>query len=328
MDTMRVLVTGGTGFVGGWTAKALEDAGHRVRFLVRNPAGLHTSVARLGVDVSDHVAGDITDADSVRRALNGCDAVVHAAALVATDPRQNALMMATNSDGAHNVLGGAVELGLDPIIHVSSFTALFRPGLRALRADLPVAGGSDGYGRSKAREEQYVRGLQDAGAPVNVTYPGMVLGPPVGDRFGEAGEGVRAALQMHVIPGRSAAWLIVDVRDLAALHVALLEPGRGPRRYMAGGHRVPAERLAGLLGEVSGSPMVPVPVPDVALRWAGRLLDRAERLLPIATPFTEAGMQYYTQMPASDDTPAERDLGIVLRDPRETLADTVAAIRG
>ncbi len=324
---MRVLITGGTGFVGGWTAKAISDAGHRVRFLVRNPAGLHSSVERLGVDVSDYVAGDITDADSVRQALHGCDAVVHAAALVATDPRQNEQMMATNSEGAHHVLGGAAELGLDPIIHVSSFTALFHPGLRTLRADLPVAGGSDGYGRSKAREENYVRGLQDAGAPVDVTYPGMVLGPPVGDRFGEAGEGVRAALAMRVIPGRGAAWLIVDVRDLAALHLALLEPGRGPRRYMAGGHRVPAQRLADLLGAVSGSPMLALPVPDVALRWAGRLLDQAERILPISTPFTEAGMQYYTQMPASDDSPAERDLGVVFRDPRETLADTVAAIR-
>ncbi|OBH15340.1 NAD-dependent epimerase/dehydratase family protein [Mycolicibacter terrae] len=325
---MRVLVTGGTGFVGGWTAKAISDAGHAVRFLVRNPAGLHTSVERLGVDVSDHVVGDITDAGSVRRALDGCDAVVHAAALVATDPRQNEQMMATNSVGARNVLGGAIEVGLDPIIHVSSFTALFRPGLRTLSADLPVAGGTDGYGRSKAREERYVRGLQDDGAPVTITYPGMVLGPPVGDRFGEAGEGVRAALQMRLIPGRSAAWLVVDVRDLAAVHVALLEPGRGPRRYMAGGHRVPPQRLAGLLGAVSGAPLFAVPVPDVALRWAGRLLDQAGRVLPITTPITEAGMQYYTQMPASDDSPAERELGVVFRDPRETLADTVAAIRG
>lgn len=137
---MRVLITGGTGFVGGWTAKAIADAGHRVRFLVRNPAGLYSSVERLGVDVSDYVVGDITDADSVREALRGCDAVIHAAAVVATDPRQTAQMLATNSAGAHIVLGGAVELGLDPIIHVSSFTALFHPGLTMLRADLPVAG--------------------------------------------------------------------------------------------------------------------------------------------------------------------------------------------
>jgi nucleoside-diphosphate-sugar epimerase len=324
---MHVLVTGGTGFVGGWTAKALADAGHTVRFLVRNPDRLHTSVAKLGVDVSDFAVGDITDRVSVRDALHGCDAVVHSAALVATDPRQTAQMLATNMQGAQNVLGQSVELGLDPIVHVSSFTALFHPGLETLAADLPVVGGADGYGTSKAQVEIYARGLQDAGAPVNITYPGMVLGPPAGNQFGEAGEGVKAALQMHAIPGRSAAWLVVDVRDLAALHAALLEPGRGPRRYMAGGHRVPAAELATMLGEVAGTPMVAVPIPDTALRVAGAVMDRAGRFLPFETPFTSAGMQYYTQMPASDDSPSERELGITYRDPRETVADTFEALR-
>lgn len=180
---------------------------------------------------------------------------------------------------------------------------------------------------SKAQVEIYARGLQDAGAPVNITYPGMVLGPPVGDQFGEAGEGVRAALQMHAIPGRSAAWLILDVRDLAALHAALLEPGRGPRRYTAGGHRVAAADLANLLGQVAETPMVAVPIPDTALRVAGAVLDRANRFLPFETPFTWAGMQYYTQMPASDDSPSERELGISYRDPQQTVADTFEAIR-
>jgi dihydroflavonol-4-reductase len=325
---MQVLVTGGTGFVGGWTAKAIADAGHSIRFLVRNPDRLPTSVAKLGLEVSDFAVGDITDRVSVREALRGCDAVVHSAALVATDPRQTAQMLTTNMQGAQNVLGQSVELSLDPIVHVSSFTALFHPGLEMLTADLPVVGGADGYGTSKAQVEIYARGLQDAGAPVNITYPGMVLGPPAGDQFGEAGEGVKAALQMHAIPGRSAAWLVVDVRDLAALHAALLEPGRGPRRYTAGGHRVPAAELAAMLGQVAETTMVAVPIPDTALRVAGAVLDRAGRFLPFDTPFTSAGMQYYTQMPASDDSPSERELGITYRDPRETVADTSAALRG
>jgi dihydroflavonol-4-reductase len=324
---MRVLITGGTGFVGGWTAKAVADAGHSVRFLVRNPDRLHTSVAQLGVDVSDFSVGDIIDRVSVRQALQGCDAVVHSAALVATDPRQTNEMLTTNMQGAQNVLGQAVELGLDPIVHVSSFTALFHPNLETMTADLPVVGGADGYGTSKAQVDIYARGLQDAGAPVNITYPGMVLGPPVGNQYGEVGEGVKAALQMHVIPGRGGGWLIVDVRDLAALHAALLEPGRGPRRYTAGGHRVPPTELATMLGEVAGTTMVAVPIPDTALRVAGAVLDKAGRFLPFDTPFTSAGMQYYTQIPASDDSPSEQELGITYRDPYETMADTIAALR-
>lgn len=325
---MRVLVTGGTGFVGGWTAKAIADAGHQVRFFVRTPGKLETSVGKLGVDVSDYVQGDIKDRDSVRAALTGCDAVVHSAALVATDPRQTPQMLSTNMDGARNVLGQAVQLGLDPVIHVSSFTALFHPGLETLRADLPVVGGTDGYGTSKAQVEIYARGLQDAGAPVNITYPGMVLGPPVGDQYGEAGEGVRAALQMHAIPGRSAAWLVIDARDVAAVHAALLEPGRGPRRYMVGGHRVPVGDLADMLGQAADTTMLTVPVPDTVLRVAGRVLDLAGPYLPFENPVTAAGMQYYTQMPQSDDSPSEEELGVSYRDPRTTIADTVAALRG
>ena len=184
--------------------------------------------------------------------------------MVSTDPARADEMLRTNLEGARNVLGGAAAAKLDPIIHVSSFTALFRPGLEILHADLPVVGGSDGYGKSKAVVEAYARGLQDAGAPVNISYPGMVLGPPAGDQFGEAAEGVEAAVKMRGVPGRSAAWIVVDVRDLAALHVALLQPGKGPRRYMAGGQRIPVDRLASLIGAAARPQSGGVPVPDAA----------------------------------------------------------------
>ncbi len=191
---MKVLITGGTGFVGAWTAKAVQDSGHDVRFLVRSVGRLNASAGSIGVDVSDHALGDIADPDSGAAALDGCDAVIHCAAMVSTDPGRADEMLHTNLEGARYVLGAAAAHGLDPIIHVSSFTALFRPDLEVLHAELPVVGGSDGYGRSKAVVEAYARGLQDGGAPVDITYPGMVLGPPAGEQFGEAAEGVEAAI--------------------------------------------------------------------------------------------------------------------------------------
>lgn len=326
---MLVLLTGGTGFVGGWTARSLADAGHDVRFLVRNPAKLASGPGALGVDVSDFVVGDITDRESVARALEGCDAVIHAAAVVAMDPADAEAMVQTNLEGARNVLGQAVERGLDPVVYVSSTAAIFQRRLPLFHADLPVVGGSDAYGRSKATVETYVRELQEQGAPVVITYPGMVLGPPAGDQFGEASQGIVGVLRLGVVPGRKAAWTVIDVRDLGLAHAAMLQPGLGPRRYMLGGERLTVREIADQMSAAAGRRIRAVPVPDALLRGLGWFADRTRRFMPATVDqFTQAGMQYYTEFPPADRAASERDLGVVYRHTQQTLNDAVAALRG
>ncbi|GAA1941159.1 NAD-dependent epimerase/dehydratase family protein [Nocardioides marmoribigeumensis] len=320
---MKVLLTGGTGYVGAWTAKACVDAGHEVRYLVRTPEKLARSAGALGLDTSDHVVGDITDSGSVRRAMEDCEAVIHCAAVVALGPEDAEWMSRTNLEGARHVLGQAVEQGLDPVVHCSSAAALFRPGLPVLTADLPVLGGLDDYGRSKGEVEEYARSLQSAGAPVVCTYPVMVLGPPAGDQLGEANEGLLKGLRLRMLPGTGATWTVCDVRDLGRAHAALLEPGRGPRRYVTGGVTVPVREAARVLSEVSGRRVLHVPVPDAALRGFGRLQDR----LRLGTPMTASAMEYYTRMPDADNEPMRTDLGVEFRDPRETLADACDGLR-
>jgi dihydroflavonol-4-reductase len=325
---VRVLVTGGTGFVGAWTARAVADAGHEVRFLARTPDKLARAAGALGVDTGDVVTGDITDAGSVAAALRGCDAVVHCAAVVAVGTGAAEQMARTNLAGARNVVGQAAELGLRRVVHVSSIAALSRPGLARLTADLPVAEGLDAYGASKAAVERYVRDLQAEGAPVDITYPAMVVGPPAGEQIGEATEGVATAVRLRLVPGRRAAWNVCDVRDLGRVHAALLDHLLEPDRWVAGGVHVGLPELVPLLAAASGRRMWQVPVPDGLLRGFGRLQDRLrlERLGP-ATPLSGAAMEYYTRVPVPDNGPVQERLGVRFRDPAVTLADCVTGLR-
>ena len=210
---MRVLVTGATGFVGSHAAKALQDAGHTVRALVRTPAKLETVTARVGVDLAslETVDGDIADAAAVLAAIEGCDAVVHAAAVVGTDPSSEAAIEASNFAGALNVLGSAADAGCDPIVHVSSTAALFPFSTDPVTGDHPVGNSRMPYARSKADSERLARRLQDSGHGVVIVYPGGVFGP--GD-YGESTQfkplklwvtrALHALLRLHDEPDRRA----------------------------------------------------------------------------------------------------------------------------
>src|SRR3954447_21734176 len=154
---MRVAVTGGTGYVGAFTVQALVDAGHQPRLLVRSRDKLAATVGALGVDLAslDVVDGDMTDAQSVARLVDGCDAAVHGAAVVAALNRGDAQRtIDVNVGGTRTVLEAALAAGCDPVVHVSSVAAVFRPAAPLITAELPPAVDADSpYTRSKALAE-------------------------------------------------------------------------------------------------------------------------------------------------------------------------------
>ena len=320
---MRVLVTGGTGFVGGHTAKALSDAGHSVRVLVRDPARIDTTLGKLGVEVSDHVVGDMTDADAVDRALDGCDAVVHAAAVVSLKRAQADEVLRANPLGARIVMDAALKRDIDPIVIVSSASALIAHDGECLRVDDRTRASGSPYERSKAESARLARQYQADGAPITLTFPGGVVGPPAGGAFGETGAALAAHMKLGSLPVPSAAMPIIDVRDVARIHAAVMEPGKGPRSYLCGGRTVTMTELAVVYRELTGRKFPVLPVPGAAMRFTGQLLDSVARVLPIDSVITKEAMEHFTRWIGSDDEVVQNDLGITYRPLATTLADTL-----
>jgi len=320
-SALRVLVTGGTGFVGCHTARALHEAGHAVRLLVRSPDKMRRVLGPYGLDGLDHVHGDIADENSVARALEGCDAVVHAAASVnihATDALET---IRTNRRGTELVIGGAVERGVSRIVQVSSSTALFNPGLQKVDEDSPLGTQAVGYGRSKIESDLYVRGLQQHGAPVYTTYPGSIIGPD-DPGLSEAMVGLRSALDDFCVI-TTGGIQIVDVRDLALAHLKLIERGGPPARYMMGGQFYEWKEFAEMLESLVGAKLKRLRAPRLALQMLGRIGDIVHRFRPFDLPITYEAVWYATEWTPSDDSLVQSELGIRYRDSRETLADAI-----
>lgn len=315
---MRVALTGGTGFLGSHAAEALLRAGHEVVVLARDPAKAERVLARHGAWPLPVVAGDMADTDAVRRLLQGCDAVVQAAAAFYGDER----VLRANVAGVENVLGIGAELGLDPLIYVSTIAVMFPPRGEVITVDDPISSPRTTYGRSKAAGEQFARDMQARGSPVVIVYPGAIQGP---DDPGptEGSKGVRDRLRFGW-PRTSGGLPLVDVRDVAAVITAACAPGRGPRRYMAGGNFLTWMQEADLCEEITGRRVRRIPAPAAVLRTAGHAVDLMKWLVPsFDYPLTREAAEFITQIVPCDSRATTAELGVHFRPARETLLDTI-----
>ncbi len=259
-----ILVTGATGFVGWHVARQLLDRGDAVRALARDPSKLRE------LDGVEPIQGDLRDADSLARAVAGCRVVYHVAAdyrLWARDPQE---MFRSNVYGTRNLLDAARRAGVERVVYTSTVGCMGFPkgDLGDEQTAVSAADMTGPYKRSKWDAERVALEFAAEGFPVVIVNPTA----PVGDHdFKPTPTGkivvdfVRGAIPAFLDTGLN----VVDVRDVAAGHLAACERGRIGERYILGAENLTLEKILGTLAEAVGKPAPRMRVPYAVAYAAG-----------------------------------------------------------
>ena len=281
-----VLVTGGTGFLGGWCIASLLERGYDVRTTIRDlgrEQDVRAAVQAAGVDPGSQLvvkAADLTSDDGWAEAAAGCRYALHVASpFPPVQPKDPNELIVPARDGALRVLGAALDAGVERVAMTSSIAAIRcnRPSSEA--APYTEADWTDGddrsrtpYVRSKTLAEraawQHVRaaGAEDRLATVN---PGAIIGPALSDDHSYSLQAIQRLLTgMPATPRLG--FTFVDVRDVADLHIrALTDPAGGGQRFIATDRFLWLAEVATILRERLGDAAKKVPTrvaPNLAIR--------------------------------------------------------------
>jgi len=320
---MRVAITGATGFTGGHTLRELLEAGHDPVALIRSEAKLERVRKLHDLPDFESVVGDITDKRSIRSLIDGCDAIIHTAAVAATDKKSIPLIKETNAVGSKNVLELSAQAGLDPIVYVSSQAVLHPPPEGIYTNECPISASRLGaYAESKAEGELIARTLQEQGCPIAIIWPSGIIGP---DDAGVsvAANGISRILKSPILPlPQNGGILMHDVRDLAKVLCRCLEPGLGPRRFGVFGHYLDWNETTIFLSEITGKNLKTIRFPDSVFRSLGRLGDFLGNF-NINFPLDLSTAEFMTTLVPGDDRYTRETLSIEWRPLSESFSDTL-----
>lgn len=290
-----VLVTGGTGYLGGWCIATLLDRGYTVRTTVRDVAredAVRASLAGAIADPGDRlsvVAADLLSDDGWADAVAGCRYVLHVASpFPPGQPKDPDELIVPARDGALRVIGAALDAGVERVVMTSSIAAV-RGTAREVLTEDDWNDGSDTsltpYVRSKTIAEQEAwrfvreRGAEDRLAVVN---PGLIVGPVLSDDFSYSVQLIERLLGGKVPAAPKLGFTYVDVRDVADLHVrAMTHPDAGGERFLATDRFLWTSETASILRDRLGDEARKVPTrvaPNFAVRAMG-MFDPAIRTI-------------------------------------------------
>ncbi|MBK6740457.1 MAG: SDR family NAD(P)-dependent oxidoreductase [Haliea sp.] len=319
---MRILITGGTGFVGSHVCRQLMAAGHAVRLLVRDAEKAEAYYRALGEGIPELRVGDVTDVASVQAALQACDGVVHAAAATPMQMGSVEQLFAVNVGGVKNVVGSALDLGIKRIVCISSITAIFNRNASKINVDTPPAKSKLPYGQSKVEAEIYLRELQHQRAPITIVYPGGVIGPD-DPGFSDSFKALKHRMENGFRIFGKGGIQYVDVRDLAAVVCSLVLSG-GSGRILLPGVYTTWTALADTIEAVSGCRLQRIPAQGWKLRLVGRITDVVRLFKTVDSPISAETMRYATLWPDIKNSQELARRGLQLRSTRETFSDAIA----
>ena len=310
---MRVLVTGGTGYLGSAIVRALERRGHEPVVFARR-----ATAARLPGRAID---GDVADLNAVLAAARGCDAMCHTAALVTLWRPDASEFDRVNIGGVEHAIEATRQAGLRRLVYTSSFLA--RPP-----ADQSAPLAANDYQRTKVAGEAVARRAQRDGAPIVIVYPGVVYGPGAlteGNLLGRLFADHFAGRLPGLI-GADRIWSYAWVDDVADAHVAALEHPGPADAYQLGGENVTQMRPFEIAKQLTGR-RLPRRVPFWLASFIGRLETARARLtghMPQLTPGTVEIFRHSWPVSSED---AQRDLGFHVRPLDAGVAATLDALR-
>jgi dihydroflavonol-4-reductase len=316
----KVLVTGGNGFIGSVVARKLLLHGHSVRCLLR-PTSKLDRLAGLSFERSE---GDVRDRESLQRAVQGCDGVIHAAGLSSWDLIDSPAMKEVTEGGTRNVLEAARDAGVKKVVYVSSATAIngsAEPRVFDETAPFELDGSGLGYALHKRAAERICLSFNAEGLPVTIVNPPEVYGPNDTDLI-TAGNLVDVAKSSPVMVC-SGGTIVGHVEDVALATVRALERGRPGERYILGGENKTIRELAELTLELLGKRKRILVLPNAVIRGVAR----GALALHLPFPINPRLIPYATRYWFMDPSKATRELGVTFRPARECLAPTLAWLK-
>ncbi len=320
---MTILLTGATGFLGGWVARLLAETrpdSLPIRILARPWSDL----SRLQGIPYQLAESDLLDTSSLWRALGGVQEVYHVAGLISFRPQDAELVRRINFDGAINLFGMSLAAGIEKMVYAASIFAAGLEGLSQAGDSLKHATGllDIPYIRAKWDAEQSAHESMKRGLPLVKVYPGICLGP--GDVRRSSTGAVDAWLQGRLptlITGGGVP--VVDVRDAAAALIAGMRAGLPGEPYFATGHNMTLTELFDRLAKMAGRAAPPLRLPPTI---GIPLATLAEKLrLPLPRDAAQARLMAHRWW--FDPSRATEKLGVHFRPLEETLADTIAWLR-